>query len=314
MNELLTPNGFTVIADEPNEVYHDQPLHMVSQTRLTAFSRSPRLYRYGPREETEAMREGTALHCAILEPERFAEDYVVLPELSEWRSKADKRANIETLAKALGCALMESEIDDLTSQRKEEILAYVQGRAEVFAVVSNTFKAQMQAAREAIARHTVARLLMASEGYSELVFRSAVLRAGYAVQCRCDRFLPDFEGVPTIIDLKKIADVTNWRKHMHAFGYYRAPEFYRRTVRAATGYDGPIRFLFVFVELPKADEPAGIIVVENDADTDELAGIEIAQDLSLYAQMLQSGDWSDPWENSIHGYSAPAWKRREVGL
>ncbi|MBQ9563959.1 MAG: PD-(D/E)XK nuclease-like domain-containing protein, partial [Synergistaceae bacterium] len=57
-------------------------------------AQSPLHYRTSkltPSEETDCMRLGTATHCAILEPERFAEIYAPAPE-GDKRSKAVKEA------------------------------------------------------------------------------------------------------------------------------------------------------------------------------------------------------------------------------
>jgi exodeoxyribonuclease VIII len=54
---------------------------------------SARAYREAldtPRVETPAMRLGTAIHCAVLEPERFELDYVVRPSDVDGRTKAGK--------------------------------------------------------------------------------------------------------------------------------------------------------------------------------------------------------------------------------
>ena len=45
-----------------------------------------------PREETRALRVGTALHCAILEPARFAREYLAAPDFGDGRTKAAKEA------------------------------------------------------------------------------------------------------------------------------------------------------------------------------------------------------------------------------
>lgn len=51
--------------------------------------------RTNPREETTALRVGTAIHCATLEPERFARAYIAQPDLGDGRTKAGKAAREE---------------------------------------------------------------------------------------------------------------------------------------------------------------------------------------------------------------------------
>ena len=67
-------SGFT--SRLPAETYHALP--GVSITRLKELQRSAKHYRYrleNPKESA-AMQLGTAAHCAVLEPERFAREFV----------------------------------------------------------------------------------------------------------------------------------------------------------------------------------------------------------------------------------------------
>lgn len=78
MNDQL--HGF--IEDMPNDDYHRAK--GVSKTGLDKIDRSPAHYRWPKkRSSTRNMEIGTAIHTAILEPERFAIDYKV--------AEADKR-------------------------------------------------------------------------------------------------------------------------------------------------------------------------------------------------------------------------------
>lgn len=62
---------------------------------------SPRMLRWRadhPRPETAALRLGRAIHCAILEPERWARCYVPHPDFGDGRTKAAKAAKADWLA------------------------------------------------------------------------------------------------------------------------------------------------------------------------------------------------------------------------
>ena len=66
----------------------------LSSSDMKKLAQSPLHYRTskaGPREETDAMRLGTAVHTAVLEPDRFLEVYVKVPE-GDKRSRAVKEA------------------------------------------------------------------------------------------------------------------------------------------------------------------------------------------------------------------------------
>lgn len=56
---------------------------------------SPKLFKYRqehPREDSKAFRVGRAIHCAVLEPERFLTDYVGQPDFGDLRTKKAKEA------------------------------------------------------------------------------------------------------------------------------------------------------------------------------------------------------------------------------
>jgi exodeoxyribonuclease VIII len=49
----------------------------ISNSGLAAIARSPAYYRYGEKKDTDAMRQGRAIHTAVLEPELFRETYAL---------------------------------------------------------------------------------------------------------------------------------------------------------------------------------------------------------------------------------------------
>src|SRR5690554_7240947 len=76
----------------PNEVYHSHP-EGVSSSGLKLVERSPAHYRYqAARAPSRAMEIGTAIHTALLEPERFAADYVLLKDVKDRRASEYKAA------------------------------------------------------------------------------------------------------------------------------------------------------------------------------------------------------------------------------
>lgn len=75
----------------PNEVYHAHPA--ISKSGLDLIHRSPAHYQYGAkRASTRAMEIGTAIHCAILEPERFTSEYVLLRDVKDRRASEYRKA------------------------------------------------------------------------------------------------------------------------------------------------------------------------------------------------------------------------------
>ena len=62
------------------------------RSALWEFRKSPAHYKYAvehPQEETAALRFGIAVHMSILEPDRFAQEYIIAPKIDR-RTKAGK--------------------------------------------------------------------------------------------------------------------------------------------------------------------------------------------------------------------------------
>jgi hypothetical protein len=76
----------------PNDVYHAWP-EGVSSSGLKMMERSPAHFRFqAKRTPSRAMELGTAIHTALLEPERFAADYVLLRDVEDRRRTEYKQA------------------------------------------------------------------------------------------------------------------------------------------------------------------------------------------------------------------------------
>src|SRR5688572_3818470 len=94
MTPLDLPYG--VHANIPEERYHERRLGVVSKGALDLVHRSPAHYRAwidGQLEKASpALAFGRAFHCAMLEPEKFAQAYAVEPDFGDCRTKANKAA------------------------------------------------------------------------------------------------------------------------------------------------------------------------------------------------------------------------------
>ena len=76
------------IANLPQNEY--RTAEGVSRSELHVLARSPMHYKYAqdhPREETPALTFGSALHCYVLEPERFADEYIVVGKIDRRTTK-----------------------------------------------------------------------------------------------------------------------------------------------------------------------------------------------------------------------------------
>lgn len=98
LDELLELHQTTELHgfyDVPDEVYFHPDCPGVSRSYLNGINISPRHWyveSQKPKEEKNCFRVGTAVHMALLEPEKFEKTYVVLPqeELKKPRSFVEK--------------------------------------------------------------------------------------------------------------------------------------------------------------------------------------------------------------------------------
>ena len=79
------------VRDMPNEAYHRAP--GISNSGLNLVARSPAHYAHSaPWKTTRAMEIGTAFHAALLEPERFRTEYMVVKGIDDRRKSEYKEA------------------------------------------------------------------------------------------------------------------------------------------------------------------------------------------------------------------------------
>ena len=201
-----------------NEAYHAS--EGISKSGLDLILRSPAHYRFGERKEaTRAMEIGTALHCAVLEPERFATDYMLLKEVTDRRASAYKEA----------CKVWSAErvLTGIEADR-------VAGMQE--SALSNPHLAQY----------------LNVPGRCELSVYAIDPETGVLVKCRFDKLTDSGYAV----DLKKTQDLRDFGKSVANYGYHMQAAFYMDVYEWATG-DKLQGFVFAAVEelLPHASAP-----------------------------------------------------------
>lgn len=102
----------TIDISMSSEEYHSIPA--VNASLLKQIARSPahaRAYMTAPQETTAAMAFGTAFHACVLEPEKFAENYIVFS--GDRRTKAGKE-DYEAILKANRIPLSDDDYSTIT--------------------------------------------------------------------------------------------------------------------------------------------------------------------------------------------------------
>lgn len=140
-------------------------------------------------EKLKALDMGTALHCKLLEPEEFSKRFILAPEFNR-RTTAGKEAEAAFLkdCEHTGKTVMDAE----------------QGR-------------KLQLMRDSVMAHPAARWLLEAEGHCESSFYWTDPETGELCRCRPDRYLSDH---PVIVDVKKVADMDRFARHIEEFRYH----------------------------------------------------------------------------------------------
>lgn len=249
-----------------NEQYHAH--ESISKSGLDMIARSPAHYRYGERREpTRAMVIGSAVHAAILEPELFASQYMLL------RDVKDRRA----------------------SEYKQAVAVY--GADNVLTGTEADYVAGIQ---ESVRTHGPLSALLAEPGRAELSVITTDPVTGVAVRCRFDWLTDD--GRP--LDLKTTLDarpdafsrsVSNYRYHVQAAFYCDVWEW-------ETG-DKLDRMIFAALEksMPNA---VALYMLDDEA---MMVGRKLyREDLNTYARCLESGHWP-AYEGCVQLLNLPPW-------
>lgn len=218
----------------PSEVYHAPRLGVVSKSALDQLRRSPAHYlawATGQREKTTpALVFGTAGHCAVFEPEKYARRYVVEPDFGDCRFKENKTKRDAWRAEHSGFELLTSED-----------------------------AAKHKAIQTSIHRHELVRRLL-SEGQRESTLVWVDPETELTCKIRADFYAERFE---TVVDLKLVEDASPgaFAKSVGRYYYHVQDALYRAGFSAS---GKPARY-FLFVAIEK-EAPFASAVYQLDAD------------------------------------------------
>lgn len=108
------PRGYDAI----DAVNWSSLVHLATSAKLLEWRRTH------PREETAALRVGSALHCAILEPERFSVAYIPRPDLGDGRTKAGKIRRAQWNAERPTAVVLDADEYELVARCAESARAH----------------------------------------------------------------------------------------------------------------------------------------------------------------------------------------------
>lgn len=210
-----------------------------------------------PKAPSAAMDLGTALHVAVLEPARFAKEYVAAPKCDR-RTKDGKQAWAEF--------------------ESEHPAANVMDASDFIDVLKM---------RESLYRHPIAAAMLRSFGHNEVGVVWQNEETGLQCKGLIDRISP-FDGWTWVIDLKKVRDAS---RH----GFSKATKTYHYGAKAAYYLDGcnfvsprERRFAWIAIE----DYPPYAVAVYEPDDTAIAVGrSKYMRWLRLYQEAIETNTW-----------------------
>ncbi len=215
------------------------------------FDRSPAHARQG-KEESNAMKIGTATHCVLLEPDMFRARFVRGPD--------DRRGN--KWKDALAVAASDGR-DLLTAGDYDSALML----------------------RDVVKDMAYIKKLTGNGAYREITACATDPDTGLKTRMRADAYVP---GDGILIDLKTTADARPepFMRSVRNFGYHLQEAHYSRTWSLAGG--ASVAFLFVVVE-PEA--PFAVKIYELDPDTVAEGEAIRQRAMATWAECVAAGAW-----------------------
>lgn len=263
-----------------------------SRSDLELYRSSPRTYfrrkiakTLAEPEPSAAMRLGTMLHAAALEPEVWKRVAVDKPKFTGDGARARQAAwEAGLFAGAMVVAPKE--------------------RAAVDGMLAALQHGKSKAAQ--LARG----LLWGAGGESEvaITWRDEDEKLAHPIErrARLDRLCTRKGSL--VVDLKTTDDPSPeaFAKSIFNHGYHRQAGFYCEAALALVGSSLP-RFAFVVV---RSEPPHEVAVYELEPEAISLGQQEVRESLRALSRSLAENDWSAPWENGPMKINLPFWARR----
>jgi hypothetical protein len=251
----------------------------INKSKLDSIAKSPLHYwsrwidpNWVEPAPTPALEFGTAVHMAVLEPERFQIEYVEAPNVSR-TTKAGKEA--WAAAAEGGKKLLKSE--DWWS---------------------------VQYMLRSIMEHPMARKILMARGHSEQSIFGVCPHTGLELKCRVD-YLTESGW---LIDLKSTQDasLSGFQRSVANFRYHVQAAHYLNVYRLATG-ETPRGFAFITVE---KTAPYAVQVFEASPNLIQAGSLEAMRNLRALAAALDTYSLETPWPSysqELVQLDLPAW-------
>lgn len=279
VDAAVRAEGRIAYAEVPAPEYH--ATQAVSQSTLKKLSESPSKLRWElnnpSRTSSSALTIGSAVHCALLEPDKFEDQFIAMPKVDR-RTKEGKARYEEFERIAKGRTIL--------SQDEMDAVVRIHQRASDDDRLGVFFKG----------------------GHREMSFFVRDELTGLVLRCRPDQIVDTPHG-QFIVDLKTTdcAKKEVFERDILKYGYLTQAAFYMDTVEAATGRrpDG-----FVIVAVEKSRDCDYTTWVMPD-DVLAYARTEYRALLDTFAGCVTNDVWPGYAREMIE-FKLPHWKRQQI--
>lgn len=266
--------------NDSNEDYHNSGY--LGKSKLIKVLDSPYKFKYSlenPSKPTPSMEFGTALHMAVLEPEKFSKKYCVLPEDFNLRTKANKEL-YQDISESGKVPILFSDYEKIMEMRK------------------SIYK--IDYAKKAL------------NGEHEISYYWNDKRTNVKLSCRPDSrrdLIKGEEGI--IVDLKTCSNANTeaFMKDAIKFGYDIQAAQYIEGCNLYYGY--PHRFTFIAVE---KEPPFAVNILEADNLFIQYGRDRFLECVSIVKHCTDTNNW---WgyngeDGQINALGLPAYLLKEI--
>lgn len=271
------------------------------------------------REETAAMRVGSAEHGILLEPGQFEQEFALPFDASEWPDALATTDDLKARLKEHGLPVSGKKADlidrlreaDPTVQILDDLKAMHAEDAEGKTILTPAQWRDVRGMRDAAIEHPkLCKLLTDPRGKAELSAYWRDEETGLLCRCRPDLWVGD-----VVLDIKTTDDARehSFERSIEKFRYHVQAPFYLDGLRKAIeqsdeplpeGLEVPRHFVFGAIE-KKAPYLTAVYVL--DPVTMEIGRREYREDLDALAAAIRTDDWPG-YPREIQSIGLPAWR------
>lgn len=260
-----------------NEAYHASP--GISNSGLSLIAESPATYiwnRDAPvdEEKTKALDMGTAIHCLLLEPDEFKDRFIIAPEFNRRTTKGKEE---------------EQEFISSCAELGKTIMTHEEGR-------------KLNLMRDSVMAHPDARRLLEMDGHSEASIYWNDAETNELCRIRPDRIV---NGMPVIIDAKKVDDMARFQRHIIEFGYHQQEAMYCDGFLNHFGEEPMFLFLAVSSTVNCGRYPVRVRPLHDELK--QMGREMYRRNINEYHRCKVENDWHD-----YQPIEAPYWARNKA--